>query len=104
MVCVRIESANTAKENARLEKEIARLEREEMHLSSVIANLERPENLKMLLAELGSGMAPVSPERQIRLDQNDMLPDFGTVRVSTNAPVYQVGASRAAPRPVFIRE
>lgn len=107
VVWTRIESAQTAKSNAQMEKEIARLQREEMHLSSVIADLERPENLKVLLAELGSDLRPVSSERMIRLGEDTGLPDLDSVHVSAaqeERANFQLSAQPAVRRPVFIRE
>ena len=106
VVWTRVETAQTAKENAQLEQAIARLQREEMHLSSVVANLERPESLKMILAELGSDFGPVSPDRQEILGSDSFAPDFQTVRVSSASatPTCQFSSSRPVRRPVFIRE
>ncbi|MEM7672454.1 MAG: hypothetical protein AAF212_03845 [Verrucomicrobiota bacterium] len=107
VVWARIETAQTAKDNAQLEREIARLQREEMHLSSVIADLERPENLKVLLAELGSDLGPVSSERMIRIGEDGDLPDLESVHVSTmheDRASFQLSIQNAVSRPVFVRD
>ncbi|MGB0372594.1 MAG: hypothetical protein ACPGN3_14770 [Opitutales bacterium] len=107
VVWTRIEAANIAKENAHMEKEIARLQREEMHLTSVIADLERPENLKVLLAELGSDLGPVPSDRLIRIGEDTQLPDLESVHVSTSRderPTFQLSSQQPVRRPVFIRE
>ena len=107
VVRTRIEVARLAKENASTEKELARLEREEMHLSSVIADLERPDRLKILLAEHQSTLAPVPADRWIRIGEGPDLPGFESVRVSdftVETASFQLSSQQPVRRPVFIRE
>ena len=107
VVRTRIEVARLAKENASTEKQLARLQREEMHLSSVIADLERPDRLKILLAEHQSTLAPVPADRWIRIGEGPDLPDFESVRVSdftVETASFQLSSQQPVRRPVFIRE
>ena len=107
VVWTRIEVARLAKENAAAERELARMEREEMHLSSVIADLERPENIKMLLAEHQSNLSAVPAERWIRIGESPDLPGFESVRVSdfsVETASFQLSSQQPVRRPVFIRE
>ena len=107
VVRTRIEVARLAKENASTEKKLARLQREEMHLSSVIADLERPDRLKILLAEHQSTLAPVPADRWIRIGEGPDLPDFESVRVSdftVETASFQLSSQQPVRRPVFIRE
>lgn len=107
VVLTRVDAAQTARQNAQLSREISRLERESVHLSTVLADLERPEQLQLLLAELGSELRPVAPGRRIQLGVDSALPDLNAVRVSTTSPnarQFQLSSNQAERRPVFISE